>query len=164
MTKSHHGGNMSLIGEVGFCHGIFPPLICYNICIWFDVETIPDSIFSGPLDTSGSMILLLVPEIEGGYLSVKETEKKKEQDLEVLEYSSSWMMGLFSTVPCSTWLYLALPWSAMIYFTTDSHILPLTGDNSFTQFDVAHLLKQPRHLRHMKKVKVFHENVKICYC
>ena len=27
MTKSHHGGNMSLIGEVGFCHGIFPPLI-----------------------------------------------------------------------------------------------------------------------------------------
>ena len=20
MTKSHHGGNMSLIGEVGFCH------------------------------------------------------------------------------------------------------------------------------------------------
>ena len=51
------------------------------------------------------------------------------------------MMGLFSTVPgCTwlyltvpgcTWLYLALPWSAMIYLSTDCHILPLTGLNAF---------------------------------
>ena len=44
-------------------------------------------------------------------------------------------MGLFSTVPGCTWLYLALPdctrlylalpWSAMIYLSTDCHILPL---------------------------------------
>ena len=51
------------------------------------------------------------------------------------------MMGLFSTVPGCTWLYLALPdyarlylalpWSAMIYLSTDCHILPLTGLNAF---------------------------------
>ena len=51
------------------------------------------------------------------------------------------MMGLFSTVPgCTwlyltvpgcTWLYLALPWSAMIYLSTDCHILPLTSPNAF---------------------------------
>ena len=26
MTKSHHGGNMSVTNMVRFCHGIFPPL------------------------------------------------------------------------------------------------------------------------------------------
>ena len=26
MTKSHHGGNMSLIGEVGFCHRHIPTI------------------------------------------------------------------------------------------------------------------------------------------
>ena len=31
---------------------------------------------------------------------------------------------------CS-WLYLALPWSAIIYLSTDCHILPLTGLNAF---------------------------------
>ena len=50
-------------------------------------------------------------------------------------------MGLFSTVPGCTWLYLtvpgcpwlylALPWSAMIYLSTDCHVLPLTGLNAF---------------------------------
>ena len=39
-------------------------------------------------------------------------------------------MGLFSTVPGSTWLYLALPRSAMIYLATDCDILPLTGLNA----------------------------------
>ena len=30
MTKSHHGGNMSLIGEVGFCHRHIPTIDNYN--------------------------------------------------------------------------------------------------------------------------------------
>ena len=30
-----------------------------------------------------------------------------------------------------TWLYLALPWSALIYLSTDCHVLPLTGLNAF---------------------------------
>ena len=30
MTKSHHGGNMSLIGEVGFCHRHIPTIDKYN--------------------------------------------------------------------------------------------------------------------------------------
>ena len=50
-------------------------------------------------------------------------------------------MGLFSTVPGCTWLYLTVPdctwlylallWSAMIYLSTDSHILLLAGLNAF---------------------------------
>ena len=39
-------------------------------------------------------------------------------------------MGLFSTVPDCTRLYLALPWSALINHSTDCHILPLTGLNA----------------------------------
>ena len=27
MTKSHHGGNMSVMDMVGFCHNMFPPSI-----------------------------------------------------------------------------------------------------------------------------------------
>ena len=30
MTKSHHGGNMSLIGEVGFCHRHIPTIDNYD--------------------------------------------------------------------------------------------------------------------------------------
>ena len=30
MTKFHHGGNMSLIGEVGFCHRHIPTIDNYN--------------------------------------------------------------------------------------------------------------------------------------
>ena len=30
MTKSHHGGNMSLIGEVGFCHRHIPTIDNHN--------------------------------------------------------------------------------------------------------------------------------------
>ena len=30
MTKSHHGGNMSLRGEVGFCHRHIPTIDNYN--------------------------------------------------------------------------------------------------------------------------------------
>ena len=30
MTKSHHGGNMSLIGEVGFCHWHIPTIDIYD--------------------------------------------------------------------------------------------------------------------------------------
>ena len=29
-TKSHHGGNMSLIGEVGFCHRHIPTIDNYD--------------------------------------------------------------------------------------------------------------------------------------
>ena len=39
-------------------------------------------------------------------------------------------MGLFSTVPGCTRLYLALHRSAMIYLTIDCHRLPLTGLNA----------------------------------
>ena len=49
MTKSHHGGNVSVMDMVGFCHGIFPPFIIimmmigrYVIRVWFDVKIIPD--------------------------------------------------------------------------------------------------------------------------
>ena len=30
MTKSHHGGNMSLRGEVGFCHRHIPTIDNHN--------------------------------------------------------------------------------------------------------------------------------------
>ena len=30
MTKSHHGGNLSLRGEVGFCHRHIPTIDNYN--------------------------------------------------------------------------------------------------------------------------------------
>ena len=30
MTKSHHGGNMSLIGEVGICHRHIPTIDNYD--------------------------------------------------------------------------------------------------------------------------------------
>ena len=46
-------------------------------------------IFSGRFDTSGSMIPLSVPEIEGGYPE-RDGEEGEEEGL-VLEYSSSWM-------------------------------------------------------------------------
>ena len=47
------------------------------------------------------------------------------------------MMGLFS------WMYLALPWCAMIYLTIDRHRLPLTGLNApvYTGLNVQKIYK-----------------------
>ena len=41
------------------------------------------------------------------------------------------MMGLFSTVPGCTWLYPAVPGSALVYHDLPCHRLPLTGLNAF---------------------------------
>ena len=51
--------------------------------------------FSGPFDTNGPIISLLVPEIEGGYPERHGGEGAEgEEEGLVLEYSSSWMISL----------------------------------------------------------------------
>ena len=64
-------------------------LFLFRFLLTFFVEIFLSEIFSVRFDTSGSMIPLLVPEIEGG--SPERDGGEGEGEGLVLEYSSSWI-------------------------------------------------------------------------